>query len=216
MFKSLDLNHIDSQIETFYLKFLSEKTENLRNQVLMSPTQYSEVPRQDLTRLFLYFRKLSEKETLAIASWYFPEEIRFIVQLELSETWGAEDLEVKEVLLTSKDLALTWLMRCSRWNEFDFFGNHLSKAFARLWNLTEFRKLSVRKVKRYTGYCRGHQDVNRGVPSSLRRENWAKRSVLEEMEFKLRQEQKTKTLFNRVQNELFYLSTGINPEWFVS
>lgn len=216
MFKSEDLDFIDSQIEKFTQRFLLERTENLRQLVLDSPTQFSRIVLDyDPTRLILKVRKVSEKITMAIVSWYLPEEIRFLIQLELSENWGGESKEVKEVLLTSKDYALTWLMKISDWNESDFFGNYLNKSFVRLFNLTDFRKISKVKVERYSGYCRGYQDTNRGVPSSLSREHWAKLSVQEEMINQLQFEQMVHQLFQRVSEELLYLQTGIRLEWLV-
>lgn len=217
MFRSKDIDLIDRELSKFYSKFLSETTENLRQLVLDSPTQLSEVSMKlDLTRLNLKFQKDSEFQTLAIMSWYFPEEIRFLVQMELHQSWRAQSLEVKEVLLTSKDYALTWLMRVSRWTESDFFGNYLNKSFVRKFEFLSFKKLSRKKVPRYSGYCRGYQDTNRGVPSSLRKEHWATSSVLEEMEKDHRREQVVKQLLEKVSNELFYLRTGFNPEWILN
>lgn len=205
-FKSTDLDLIDQQLWKFVHNELSETTESLRQLVLDSPTQLSKVTMKfDFTRLSLKFSKESEFQTLAIVSWYLPEEMRILFQLELSETWRGQSDGVKEILLTSKDYALTWLMRCSRWNESDFFGNHLNKSFCRKFNLTEFRRNSQKKVQRYSGYCRGYQDTNRGAPSSLRREHWAKRSQLEEEQRQLEIEMTISSLFLRVEEELQFL-----------
>jgi hypothetical protein len=162
----------------------------------------------DFTRLKLRLRKLSEKITLAVISWYFPEEIRFLIHLELEETWGAECQEVKEVLLTSRDYALTWLIRCSSWNESDFFGNYLNNSFVRLFRLTQFRNLPTGKVEKYTGYCRGYQNSINGVPSSLPRELLAKASVEEEYQRELFLKQQSLLLLKRIRKELYFLQNG--------
>lgn len=205
MFKSDDLTLIDQEISKFYRKFLSPRTESLRQLLLDSPTQESILQKYDLTRLNFKFQKEREFRTLAIISWYFPDEIRLLVQVELSDSWKASQKEVKEILLTSKDYALTWLMRVSRWTESDFFGNILNKSFVRIFNLTEFRVKSRKRVPRYTGYCRGYQEANRGAPSSLGKEHWAKRSYLEEEQAKLENELRLKLLIQQVEEELLYL-----------
>lgn len=217
MFRSKDIDLIDRELSKFYSKFLSETTENLRQLVLDSPTQLSEVSMKlDLTRLNLKFQKDSEFQTLAIMSWYFPEEIRFLVQMELHQSWRAQSLEVKEVLLTSKDYALTWLMRVSRWTESDFFGNYLNKSFVRKFEFLSFKKLSRKKVPRYSGYCRGYQDTNRGVPSSLRLEHWAKSSVSQEIQRHLEREQLRNYLFNKIEEELSVLLVTKNLKYLSS
>lgn len=205
MFKSDDLMLIDLQIQRFYSKYLFQRTEDLRQLVLESPTQELVLQSYDLTRLSMKFKKEKELQTLAIVSWYLPEEIRFLVQLELSETWKASQKDVKEILLNSKDYALTWLMRISNWTESDFFGNHLNKSFVRVFQLIDFQRKSRKKVTRYTGYCRGFQDTNRGVPSSLKKEHWAKLSINEENQRVLKQEQRLLLLTQKVQEELLYL-----------
>jgi len=205
-FKSTDLDLIDQQLWKFYHNELSETTESLRQLVLDSPTQLSKVTMDfDLTKFDLKFSKEREFQTLAIMSWYLPEEIRILLQLTLSETWRDQSDGVKETLLTSKDYALTWLMRLSPWNESDFFGNILNRHFSRIFNLTEFRRNSKRKVQRYSGYCRGYQDTNRGAPSSLRREHWAKLTLLEEEQKQLEIEIQINLLFQRVEEELDFL-----------
>lgn len=216
-FKSTDLDLIDRQLWKFYHNNLSETTESLRQLVLDSPTQLSKVTMKlDLTKLIFKFSKESEFQTLAIMSWYFPEEMRFLFQMELSENWRGQSDGVKEILLTSKDYALTWLMRVSRWNESDFFGNHLNKSFCRKFNLTEFKKISQKKVQRYSGYCRGYQDTNRGAPSSLRREHWAKSTLLEEEQRQLEIEMTISSLFTRVEEELQYLILEREMNWIIS
>lgn len=202
-FQKHNLKLIDSQLEKFYSSELSETTENLRQLVLDSPTQLTRtVMVYDPTRIQTKFSKERDFICLAILSWYFPEEIRFLFQMELEDTWKTQSREVKEVLLTSKDYALTWLICESQWNESDFFGNVMNKSFAKLFRLTEFKKNSRRKVPRYSGYCRGYQDTNRGVPSSLRKEHWAKSSVEEEIQRQVEFEKRRSYLIWNIQVDL--------------
>lgn len=216
-FKSTDLDLIDQQIRRFFQRNLSETTESLRNQVLDSPTQLSKVAMSmDLTKLCHKFTKEHEFETLAIVSWYFPEEIRILFQLELSENWRGQSVGVKEILLTSKDYALTWLLRVSKWNESDFFGNYLNKSFVKKFGLTEFAKVSKKHVKRYSGYCRGYQDTNRGAPSCLGREHWAKSTLLEEEQRQLVLEMTIKSLFQRVEEEFRFLLREREMKWILT
>lgn len=212
MFKSTDLGSIDSSIENIYQKLFRKKTENLRNFILDSPTQYQDVFLHfDLTKLVIKTDKLNHKLGLAILSWYFPEEIRFLVQLQLDQSWGANLQEVKEILLTSKDLALAWLIRCSDWTESEFFGNIIDKGLSRMWSLTEFARVSRSKVERYSGYCRGYQESNRGVPSPLSVELRQKLTVDEDIELKLVRETELFTLIQRVKLELYFLTNGQFP-----
>lgn len=212
MFKSTDLLSIDLSIENVYQKLFRKTTENLRNFISDSPKQYEDVFQHfDLTKLMIKTDKLNHKLGLAILSWYFPVEIRFLVQLQLESNWGTESREVKEILLTSKDLALAWLIRCSDWTENDFFGNIIGKDLSKIWSLTGFVQVSRKKVEKYSGYCRGYRESNRGVPSRLPVELMAKLSVEEELKLRLVRENELLTLIQRVKQELYFLKNGQYP-----
>jgi hypothetical protein len=91
------------------------------------------------------------------------EEVRILLQLSLEEVeWPAEKFFQKEVLLTSKDVMLGYLILQEEWSGGDFFGNILDRA-RRQWNseFCDFEKVSQRPVRKYTGYCRGYQESNR-------------------------------------------------------
>lgn len=168
MFTSSSLKGLDIELRKYYSSYLSERTERLLLTLLDSPKLQHE--KFDYTRLNLTkLRRLHQKEMLGLMSWYMPEEIRFLVHFELRETWGAESKEVMEVLLTSKDYALTWLIAVQeKWSERDFFGNVLDKKFASIFNQSfDFRRRMTSFVKRYTGYCRGYQESFRSSPSPL-------------------------------------------------
>jgi hypothetical protein len=92
-----------------------------------------------------------------------PDEIGILIRLNLEELeWPAEKFLEKELLLTSKDVMLGYLILQERWNGNDFFGNVLNLA-ANLYRreTTWFQQRSRRSVKRYSGYCRGYQESHR-------------------------------------------------------
>jgi hypothetical protein len=117
-------------------------------------------------------------------SWYATDEVRFILQLQLMEhkEWDVVDFDLGDLLLNSKSYALAFVLEQGWWNESDFFGNVLDKELIRIWNSVDFVKISTKKVKRYTGYCRGYQDSSRRAPSPLPLELRARSSVTEELE----------------------------------
>jgi hypothetical protein len=144
----------------------------LRLLVLNVPKhQESELPLYDLTKIRLESEaiklKLKEKILLGVLLWYFPEEIKSTVWLWLDEHWGPNEREVKEVLLTSKSWALGYILVQDKWSDNDFFGNILVKSTIKFLLRFErdpkafFVRFSNKKVKKYTGWCRGHQDVRR-------------------------------------------------------
>lgn len=112
---------------------------------------------------------------LSLLSWYLPEEIRLIFQFSLEEHWSKcnADAVERKILLNSKAYALAFVHQIEDWNENDFYGNYLSKGnVKRLFLLFGFKRNSVRKISRYSGYCRGYRDSRREssnkVPHHLR------------------------------------------------
>lgn len=182
---SLTLQELDSEVRNFYLKYLSEKPESLRMFLSDSPTQYDDVFRHfDLTTIRIGTKKRRDLQRLALLSWYFPEEIRILTQLNLEKHWEESDLfnVERSILLTSKQICLAWFLTEWEGNEFDFFGNVLRRSDCqRILSLLSFMKLSQKKVKKYTGYCRGYRESNTGAPRSFpaELETW----VLDQNEF---------------------------------
>lgn len=163
MFK-LSLEDLDSQLSCFHHRLFREREFTLIDNLLAGPKHLSEY---DCTRLVIPTRKTKDLIGLAVMSWYMHDEIRCLLQLELGSIWPADSKEVGEVLLTSKKFMLAWLIIQDRWNERDFFGNVLDKQLSRYWNLVTFFRKSQRPVKKYTGWCRGHQESNRRVQFPL-------------------------------------------------
>jgi hypothetical protein len=167
----IKLSELDLQIQRLYSKNWRGKPESLRQILSDSPTQNLEylITKFDLTKIVIKSRKRQDFQRLAILSWYFPEEVRILVQLQLQDSWKADDFNVeKEILLSSKELCLAWIISESGWTESTFFGNVLNKRqVERIVNYLNFYKISSRKVKRYTGYCRGYRESTRGAPRSF-------------------------------------------------
>lgn len=178
---NVPVDELDSSLRNFYTKFLEKKTESLRIQISDSPTQYP--TDLDFTRLVVGTRKRRVLVGIILMSWYASEEIRFLLQLALEEIKLEEgDLDLGRLLLTSKSYSLAWLQEQEWWNESDFFGNVLDKELILFWNRLSWYRLSSKRVKRYTGYCRGYRDSNRRAPSPLPRELVARFSVEEEFQ----------------------------------
>lgn len=100
--------------------------------------------------------KLREIESLALLSWWMPEEIRFLVQLGLEERvkkLSLDDQVVTKILLRSKGEALLWLSETSLFHSRDFFGNFLRKGILAVQSLKFVqRKTKVVKPQRKRGY----------------------------------------------------------------
>lgn len=88
-------------------------------------------------------RKWKEKVLLGLAQWYFPRELGCLINLYLEEHWGPEKLEMKELLLSSKELALGAILESDEWNDRDFFGNVLKQ---KVWKFFFRCKLLRRKT----------------------------------------------------------------------
>jgi hypothetical protein len=209
---NLSLNEIDIELKRFYCRFLEKRAEALRMNLSDSPKQNQLLNQYDLTKITLgKFRRLRQKEALALMSWYMPEGVRFLVQLGLREVWGGEYKEVMEVLLTSKDFALTWLLRISNWTERSFFGNVLTQELAQIWESCDFQRISQKKVKRYTGYCRGYRESTRNRLKPLPPElQMGTISYDEDLERKLRSELTLLQLMERVKLEYQLLLVGVS------
>lgn len=177
----LSVEELDIQLRKYYSKSFEKKTESLRTKVSDSPTQYPWS--HDFTRLIVRTKKRKQLIGLILMSWYMTDEVRFILQLQLSElNWKEVGFDLGRLLLTSKSYSLGWLLEQEWWNESDFFGNVLDKELSRIWSSCDFVPLSKRKVKRYTGYCRGYRDSSRRAPSPLPMELRAVSSVEEELQ----------------------------------
>lgn len=166
------LQELDTDIGRIFSYSGKRHVESLRMFLSDSPSQYQDVfQHYDLTKFHFGFnRKYQDLVRLAILSWYFPEELRCLFQLCLEEHWSElDDFSVeKEILLVSKDVCLAWCILQENWNNNDFFGNIISeKAIDLALKQIKFLKKSRRRVKKYTGYCRGYRESNTGAPNDV-------------------------------------------------
>jgi hypothetical protein len=184
---------LDSDFREFYQEFGEFRIKELSLQLRDSPTQYTQYPDYDFTNFHFKTNKKKDLIFLSILSWYFPEDIRIIFQLSLEEHWAKIDsLSVeRKILLTSKAFALAWCLLIGEWNDNDFYGNYLSKKkkfIPSLFKMFNFKRLSSKRVKRYTGYCRGypgsHRRVRNSVPPELRVETLSEEElIIQKLEF---------------------------------
>jgi hypothetical protein len=180
---NLTVSRLDEEIERFVKKTsLSRRTEDLRLLVSDSPTQYSEVPKYDVTQIHLKTRKKVDLLRLSILSWYIPDEaIRVLLQLSLREIWDKQEKFsiAKEVLLSSKSYCLAWILQESGWSPSTFFGNVLNrKEVEGLITRLRFFENPRGFVKKYTGYCRGYRDGRRKSSCSLTQEDFPTKSTI--------------------------------------
>jgi hypothetical protein len=198
---SLPIEVLDRELELLYSKSFEKKTESLRTKVSDSPTQFPS--NVDFTRLVIKTRKQKDLIGLIILSWYMPDEIRFILQLQLSEIkWKDLGFDLGSLLLTSKAYTLAWLLEQEFWNESDFFGNVLNKDLARIWTSCDFVRRPTGYVKRYTGYCRGYRDSSRRAPSPLPSELVSKSSVYEETRLEIERQRNLILWVERIERRL--------------
>lgn len=188
---NLKPEELEDKLIQFCETVLSQKCIDLTELVLRDPKQPTDPYFWDIGSFVKPQRfKLKEKQMLALLHWYFPEEIRYQINLFLEENWGNERKELKEVLLSSKRTALAWFIIQEEFNERDFFGNYLKKSnFSVFFNLKLRRVTKKRNLKKYTGWCRGPQDHSSMVDNITRRVQWREseeeyqQRILEEIEF---------------------------------
>lgn len=166
------LQELDRGLKQIYFRLFSKRSEDLRAGVSDNPKQYLNTT--DFTAFRLRTRKESQLLGLAILSWYMPEEIGLLLQLQLEELSGSNNFkEAKILILTSKDYCLAWILLQKQWSLDSLFGNILDRKLARVWDSTEFLRIKTGKVQKYTGYCRGyrnssHLSLQPSLPIELR------------------------------------------------
>lgn len=197
--------NLDSSITKVLAKTsFGMKDKSLRTVLSASPTQQPYLLDEYDNTIIVTPKKLKDKIVLATLSWYFSEEVGILIRLSLEEHWGAELQEVGTVVLTSKEFCLTWLQIQEDFNEYDFFGNYFSeKQVDRVLQQLDFAKKSHRKVKRYTGYCRGYRESSRQGPRPLPPEllPWTKEKEEEDLRQIVRQV-KTILLVEKIEAKL--------------
>lgn len=135
--KNLNLQQFISNLEGRIQVLFGEKFKTLRNHVVDNPNFLE-------AELQLHIPKLNLKDfiKLAIAQWYAPEEIKFLINLELNKQvkhFSQEDQFLLSQLLKSKARMILFLIHTSLYHTRDLFGNVLSS------NLYFMRKIKFRK-----------------------------------------------------------------------
>lgn len=150
----LDLFKFNRSIEKQSISMVnSERLEVLRNHVVDNSNFHWE------NSTFFDLRSLSLVELirLAIWSWYAPEEIKFLLQLDLEQSikkLSFEDSIILEIILSSKAQMLIFLQETKLWHSREFFGNILDPN-CDLVNLLKIRNHGFKKIvlpQRKRGY----------------------------------------------------------------
>lgn len=197
---NVQIQKTDNYLKKFSEKHLSEFCEDRRNQVFRTTKHETENFHRVFELVGPRRLKLKECYILGILHWYFPDEIRYLVNLYLYENWTEHDLVEKEVILSSKKNMLGWIHTQEK-----FTMKHIFSGIIHKQNLKSVNKLKIKSYlrssgaeksdKRYSGWCRGPKD--KGSTSSADFENVRQindykniiKSIEDELEFKLLLEQ---------------------------
>lgn len=159
-----DYEKLDHGINKYYERHFSKKMKKLQTQLLVKSDTIDNVT-VDFTQFQISQLKLDELIALSVISWYTPEEIGYLLRLWLMENWGSNYKEVEDIVLTSKRLALGYLLVQNRFSNNDFFGNILRSLAKKInSNYFDFLHLKQGKVEKYTGYCRGYGESGTWSP----------------------------------------------------
>jgi hypothetical protein len=156
-----------------------------------------------------------QKEILLLAClhWYFPNEIKFQINLFLEEVWPREEYLAKELMLSSKKTMIGYMIIQDKFSENDFFGNILKKENLEKFHSLKFTvstALSIQKSdKQYTGWCRGPKDkgttLKKGKPEKSKSPNRFI-AMTQEISYQLEQEVeyelKLQTYLDRIESML--------------
>lgn len=169
------------QVDSSLLEETKEVMKELRMQVVDNP---------NFTEEFVGFKlhNLNLKQIIGLAygSWILPEEIKFMLQLDLQEyitKLSLEDRSIVETILSSQASAEGWLIENQMWHTRDFFGNILP-----LW-VNTLKRLSFRRVNKKLKRVqrkRGYHDHGTLAPSHtwLPTEDWSLTEEQNEIEQK--------------------------------
>lgn len=207
----LKLKELECQLLKFYEQNLKDVCEDRRRAVVVS-SNLSNDNYLEPNGLKIPHLNLKEKILFATFSWFMPKELGCLVNLWLEENWGGDQLEIKAVLLNSKETALGYLLVSDRWNERDFFGNILIKENMKKLSRISIRHRQTSKPKREV-WRRGYNDKGslRLSSESIYFDHSLYQSVTQKLEEEELQNQKTEQLFEVVQERLMmeaYLETN--------
>jgi hypothetical protein len=162
MTNSTLLRSTEKQLQRFYQENLETFCLDRSREVLLSTKHFSEVSYGEIELKVTKYWSLRELYLIGVLHWYFPEEIRYLVNLLLYEIWTEHDLLEKEIILSSKKNMLGWIHTQDKFNLNEFFGRVISKEhlkkFKRVKVRVNWKLQNERTDKRYSGWCRGPKD----------------------------------------------------------
>lgn len=136
---------------------ISKSRIGLRAAIVDSPTFFERYE----TKIFGIPSDKQSLIRLSILSWYVPEEMRAILQLEVLdkiESRSEDFLEIK-FFLHSFPVMRLYLLDSQKWSTQTFFGNILNeKECLRLLNRLDWKKRKPNKKVRYPQMKRGYDD----------------------------------------------------------
>lgn len=155
----------NNSVEKSIKQMVHLEPEDLRNRVVDNSNFHSD----NLT--FFYLKDLTKMDAirLSIYSWYAPEEVGFVLRMDLSTKINTFDYDTRIILnliLKSKAEMLIFLQETNIWHSRELFGNILSKKVS----LDTFFKVSPlrRKINR-PQRKRGYHDHGSRVPEHKRK-----------------------------------------------
>lgn len=164
-------------------KETKEVMKELRMQVVDNPNFTEE-----FIGFKLYNLNLVQLMGMAYCSWLVPPELKFTLQLDISEysqKLSLEDRFIVETILGSQVAAQDWLLDTQKWHTRDFFGNILPQWINTMKRM-KFRKINkkLKKLQRKRGY----HDHGTLAPSHtwLPKEDWSLTEEQNEIEQKRR------------------------------
>jgi len=167
-----DINSLNSADFVESVERLARKYWTHRENILLSNHVLDSSNLQEERTFWFSGRKLKNLIQLGILVWYAPEEIKYMLLLDLEaekESLCLEDQFLLSQFLNSKEEMLLFLLETQMWHTRDFFGNILHKDL-----LSEIR-ISVRRPRTKVSRSqrkRGYQDHgyrkddSRWVPTS--------------------------------------------------
>lgn len=184
-----DLTSFEKEVQKSVKRVVHQDSEILRNEVIDNTKFFYD----NLTFYHLKDLSLDDFVRLAISSWYLPEEVGFVLRMDLElklKNFSLDDRSICEILLSSKTEMLLFLQETHLWHSREFFGNIFGKNvnLAKYFRLSPVRK-KVKKLQRKSGY----DDLGSRVPDSKwkPRFDWSLTTLQNEIESKRQSQQDT-------------------------
>lgn len=177
-----NLNDFNLSVEKSIKQMVLFNDQNLRKQVLDNSNFHWE------SQQFFNLKRINliDSIRLSILVWYLPEEISYILRLDLEENlrkFSLEDQFLLKQFLSSKAEMLLFLQETRLWHTREFFGNVLNRNY----KLDRYFKIFFlkQKIKR-TQRKRGYQDHGSRVPDHKKKPkfDWSFTEEQNDLEFK--------------------------------